>query len=258
MTPANFDTLAKLGTQVLSRHIVPICEKDVRGLTQGHGTGLLVSNNESNFLVTAAHVLEPLKEGRRLFIPAGKNAERNLFENWREPIRIDSAHTTDVAVLRFERDARPPYFDLGLVGIPFANLKSRALPRKTKDYFVTGFPATRVKHHIKNQTVEIEPLGNKAPSIDDALYEKFGLDPNTSIALDFDVNSIRRRNGILQAAPEPQGMSGSPVWELFEHAGPNDSKRNQVVRILIEHRRKDKLLVATDISVAKDLIIAYG
>ena len=161
-------------------------------------------------------------------------------------------------MLRFEGDGQPPYPDLGTICIPFANLKPHALPRGTKEYFVTGFPATRTKAHVKNQTVEIEPYGNRTQSIDDALYGGLGFNPKTSIALDFDVKSVRRPNGQLQEAPEPQGMSGSPVWELIDYAGPNDPTRSCVVGILIEHRRKNKLLVATDIAVAMQLINAYG
>ena len=71
-----FDALAKWGTTVLIRHVVPICEKDARGNTQGYGPSLLITNNGSNFLVTAAHVLDPLKQGRQLSIPCAKNADR--------------------------------------------------------------------------------------------------------------------------------------------------------------------------------------
>jgi hypothetical protein len=138
--------------------------------------------------------------------------------------------------------------------LSFECLLPRALPRHSKSYFVTGFPATKTRTRSQKEEVEVRPYSNWCSSIDDAGYDPLGLQSELSIALSFDVKNVQVDDGQSQMFPKPQGMSGSPIWLLYDHAGPNDAANTLVVGILIEHRRSDKLLVGTDISVAMDMI----
>ncbi|MDX2159331.1 MAG: trypsin-like peptidase domain-containing protein [Hyphomicrobiaceae bacterium] len=237
---------------------MPICERDARGHTQGHGSALLVEYSGSNFLVTASHVLAPIREGRRLYFPAATHQERTVVG----PCLVTkgqngSVDERDVAVVRLLGNGQPPYPEVDKACLPFANLKPHSARRSSMVYFATGFPATRTKTHVKRQRVEVEPFGHRVPSIDEARYASLGLDPRMSIAMQFDVKSVMVATGQRQRAADPHGMSGSPVWELYDHAGPNDL-RSCVAGILIEHRPKDKVLIATDISVAIDMIKALA
>ena len=54
--------------------------------------------------------------------------------------------------------------------------------------------------------------------------------------------------------PKPNGMSGSPVWLIYDDEGPNDPVHTPVVGILIEHCPSKLALVATDIGFAVDMI----
>jgi hypothetical protein len=49
-------------------------------------------------------------------------------------------------------------------------------------------------------------------------------------------------------------MSGSPVWLMYDQVSTNDPIHTPVVGILIEYHGSHKLLVATDIKVALDMI----
>lgn len=135
--------------EILLRNVVPICEKDNRGHTQGHGTGLLVQRGEANFLVTAAHVLDPLRDQRRLFFPCAQSGERKIVG------RILSTETpvgksrkedlVDIAVVKLDGESQPPYPEIQKESLEFSCLRPSVLPRSGKSLFVTGFPATRTK-----------------------------------------------------------------------------------------------------------------
>lgn len=249
--------LSRLG-EILVRNVVPICEKDQRGYTCGHGTGLLVTYKSQNFLVTAAHVLDPLREGRRLYFPCSAQGERNiqgpaLCTKAPDPADCNS-DKIDIGVVKLDGEWQPPYPEVNKVALPFDCLTPGAVPRTGKQYFVTGFPATRVRAHIRNQQVETRPYGNWCSSINDDEYQTKGLRPLQNFALSFDVKNVQADDGPTQSFPEPQGLSGSPIWLLYDEHGENDPTTNQVVGILIEHRRADKLLVGTDIKFAIELI----
>src|SRR5687767_192631 len=72
------DTVAvdKLST-ILSRHILPIFET-YREKPRLFGSGLLVSCERGSFVISAAHVFEPLKAGRDLFFYFEAGVTRNL------------------------------------------------------------------------------------------------------------------------------------------------------------------------------------
>jgi hypothetical protein len=55
-------------------------------------------------------------------------------------------------------------------------------------------------------------------------------------------------------APNPAGMSGSPIWVLYDHDGENDPTTNLVAGILIEHWRENQLFVGTDVGIARQMI----
>lgn len=244
---------------LLARNIVPICEKDARGDTQGHGTGLLVTSRGLNFLVTAAHALDPLIKGRRLFIPCATFGERDfLGSKMIATIPPDGQFRlndgVDIAVVKLEGDAQPPYLDIGKECLDLSWLRPASLPREGKSLFVTGYPATRVKTHRVREEVTMQPLGVAGMPMADDEYEAFGLEPAMSIVLPFDVNRVFNGSGPPITSADPKGLSGSPIWLLYDDPSENDGSEKQVVGIVIEHRRKNKFLVGTDISVAIDMI----
>ena len=251
-----FATAAKWG-ELLLRHIVPICERDMRGHTQGHGTGLLVSHRTRNFLVTASHVLKPLEEQRRLFYPCDRKTERNIggriLRTINNPIP-GHAYDLDIAVVLLEGDGQPPYPELNTFCLPMDSLQSNALPRHGKSYFAVGYPATKTFTHVKNQEVEARPFGHWCGSIPDSDYDSLNLSADRCLALEFNVKKVHSSPSKIQQAPDPQGMSGAPIWLLFDRDGENDATKNTVLGILTEHRRSEKLLVGTDIDVAIDMI----
>lgn len=249
--------LEELSGKVYLKHVLPICCDGVRGEPEVYGTALLVSSNDKAFLVSAAHVFDPLKEEKGLYFYSERGTKRKLTgelllskppENQQR-----KQDQLDIGVLRLDGDELPQFPSVEKFALPINALLPGALPRETKQYFVMGFPATKSKAHLIEKTFGLNPYGNLSGSIPDTDYQKHGLDPQTHIVMPFNKRSVLSKQGRGQF-PNPNGMSGSPVWLVYDGAGPNDSSRNHVVGILIEYRAQDRILVATDIGLALSLI----
>jgi hypothetical protein len=79
--------------------------------------------------------------------------------------------------------------------------------------------------------------------------------PEHHILISFDQKRVFGAGGVLRAFPKPAGMSGSPVWLLYDEIEDNNKAQNAVVGVLIEYHDDRKIMVATDIGVALDLIM---
>lgn len=72
--------------------------------------------------------------------------------------------------------------------------------------------------------------------------------------LNFDVKHTVTPKKEVRAFPNPSGMSGSPIWLLYDENGLNDPRQTPVVGIAIEHHKTERAIVATDIDIALRLI----
>jgi hypothetical protein len=247
------ERMAKLGERLL-RCTVPIFRAH-GGL---RGSGLLVSNRTSAFLVSAAHVFEPLESGDGLciFVAPDRmwNLQGRLLRTQAAEGKVDRF---DIGVLRFDEASAPPYPTINKEAIPVSDLVARALPRQKKQYFLTGFPATKTRREFRGRFLDSKPYANLLKSASEDEYVRLGRSQDFHIAMPF----VRRKvigPGPRQIEfPEPAGMSGSPVWLLpgdFRASLPTQAIQASVVGIFIEYLRPRSILIATDIRVALDLI----
>jgi hypothetical protein len=135
----------------LSRHVVGIFREGPHGRPESHGSGLLVSSSTRLFLISAAHVLDPLQSGTKLFFYAAPRVTRALAGSVRvtnpPPGKDRKTDRYDVGVLRLLEPPSPPKLAVNKTGLPLSALTPRALPRRGKQYLVTGFPASKSKFH---------------------------------------------------------------------------------------------------------------
>jgi hypothetical protein len=96
----------------LFRHVVPIFRENEERKPDSHGTGLLVSNSADLFLISAAHVFDPLLSGANLFFYAGPQLIRKLSGSFwltNSPKGTDrKADRYDIGVFRLQQPASPP------------------------------------------------------------------------------------------------------------------------------------------------------
>jgi len=59
--------------------------------------------------------------------------------------------------------------------------------------------------------------------------------------------------GNARNLPKPQGMSGSPIWVLFDERG-GDERVFPLVAIGTRYLRRERVLIGTDVRVAIDMI----
>jgi hypothetical protein len=250
------DTLARL-SEDLGRSVVPIFTIGRRGKPEGCGTGLLVSRNDQVFLVTAGHVIGDHEYNKKLFFYVNRNTTRNLLASFRKTFSLYPDHKDDrldIAVLRLDGFNSLPFGKSVKRPLPFSALKPFATPRDKKHYLVTGFPGSKSRYHVPSKLVRSAPYAAYCMSAE-LEYQKYNFLEETHIALNFDQRDVHAGDfGHSLNFPDPRGMSGSPVWLLFDENG-NNPIDTPVVGIMIEHRSDKRLLIATDIAIAIDIIV---
>jgi hypothetical protein len=189
------------------------------------------------FLVSAAHVLRLTKD-RRLYYYIDPNTTHSISGQ----LRISRHSNIDVAVVKLDRQPLPPYRAVDKVPMVESMLLSRALPRTGKHYMVSGFPASKNRANPSNLTVNARVYAYRTESIDGAAYSAAGIDPGLHIGLPLDLRAGFDPRGEPVAFPDPHGMSGSPVWLLYDDAEtPRDMF--QAVAVAVEYRKPQRLLV---------------
>jgi len=239
--------------------VVPIFRGDAAGQSESYGTGFLVANTTGSFLVSAAHVFDPLKSGHNLFFYVGHDRVHNLSGSIRLTTPSEGkADRLDIGVLRLEDAASPPYPQVNKQALPIDALMPAALPREKKHYFVTGFPVSKTQPHFVRQRIDSAPYGNWTTSAPRAAYERVDCSEPTHIVMPFNPKKVIGPHLETRAFPSPVGMSGSPVWLMYDQVETNNPIQTPVVGVLIEYHRRHRLLVAIDIKVALDMINGFS
>jgi hypothetical protein len=247
-------TVRKLSA-LLSRHIVPLFSEDGYRRPQPRGTGFLVSSASGSFLVSAAHVFDC---SRSLFFYVGPKTQRWLSGEARLTKKPDGksreSDRLDVGVLKLRSPGLPPYPQVDKYALPISDFMAGALPREGKVYLVLGFPGSKSQPHLVRRDVTSEPHAffNTSPPMQK--YTKIGVAPDSHIVIAFERTKALGPNGEVRTFPKPAGMSGSPVWLLYDEVGPNDPTRALVVGIFIEYKKSHHVMIAADISISLNMI----
>jgi hypothetical protein len=239
----------------LSRHVIPLFFEDQHRRPQPYGTGFLVSSAIGSFLVSAAHVFD---YPRPLFFYVGPKTQRWLSGECRlTKIPGGKSRDTDrldIGVLKLRSPGLPPYPQVDKYALPTSDLKASALPRESKIYLVFGFPGSKSQPHLVRRDVASEPYAFFNTSAPIQKYTEIGVAPDSHIAIPFERTKALGPNGEVRTFPMPAGMSGSPVWLLYDENGPNDPTQTLVVGIFIEYKKPHHVMIATDIGIALRMI----
>jgi hypothetical protein len=249
-------------SQVLGRCVVPIFRVDQNENQQAHGTGILVATSERTYLVSAAHVFDPMAAGEKLFIYVGRRERLFLSgELLRTLVPAGKSRLedrVDIGVLEMDPSTSPPYAAINKTALPIDAVAPGATRRQGKQYLVTGFPASKsVPHHVSREITSV-PFGNLCISAPTTVYDRLGLSEETNIVLQFDPKTTRGEKMRVVTSPSPAGLSGAPIWYVWDGASAtNHHDRSVLVGVLIEYRAPHRVLVATDIKIALDMIARF-
>jgi len=251
---ATDDGLIKLldeAGDVLSGCVIPLYMEE-RGRPSHFGTGFFVRSGSSNFLVSAAHVLE---FGESLFyyiepnVTAKLSGERRL-NRWNGDREKDPV---DVGVLMLDQNS-PPYPAIDKYAVDVSYLRSALLPREDKIYSIIGFPATRSRVKPASKEVLSTVYSFRNRSIPDKDYERLGCSPHSHIVLSVNLRDGVDSKGRQRNFPKPQGMSGSPIFMLLDEKPKFDIRSFPIVGIGTKYRRSQNALIGTDVAIAVAMI----
>jgi hypothetical protein len=168
-------------------------------------------------------------------------------------LRISKHDSIDVAAIKLEVAPLPPYRAVDKVPMAAKMLLPRALPRTGKHYMVCGFPSSKNRANPADQTISARVYAYRSDSIDDRAYAGANVDPTIHIALPLNLRRGIDPKGQPVAFPDPHGMSGAPVWLLYD-GDETDREVFPVVGVATEYRRAHKMLIATDICFVTDML----
>ena len=116
-------------------------------------------------------------------------------------------------------------------------------------YSVFGCPWRKVE--LDQRTFHSTLYEFKLTSVAHGIYDSSRIAKSSHIALGFDKKKMMDGTGRRVTAPNPEGMSGSPLWKLIQ---VDDSGRKRWTRrlsgIVIEHRSDKRLLVGVRVCAA--------
>jgi Trypsin-like peptidase domain len=235
----------------LLRHVVPLFTSTSRNVPEMVGTGFFVHSRGLDYLVSAAHVLDMLATGRPLYFYSDFNVVRHLHGKIiRTKVPASGtrgADRLDIGAVQLTAPGLPPYPSVDKLAVSVDDLYPRALPRDGKLYLVTGFPASRSRRNSQSRTMGSTAVMFQSISAETERYAALGTNPNDSIVLKFDVKNSALPNGRVQSAPNPAGMSGSPVWLVADSFNPTVFDVTPLVGVAIEHHKVQRAIVVTDI-----------
>ena len=224
----------------ISRFVIPLYV-EYGGKPSLIGSGFFVELNEKLALVSAAHVLNQISATNPLFV-------------YRRPDEV-----VQVTGKRYLSNSGG--IDLGFVlteglSLPWEDVDRFACieeylfphrtPRATRRYVIAGYPETKNRPNAGKQTIEAVIHAYHARSIDDRDYEPIGLDPKHVIALPLDRKRAFDLSGAKINFPKPNGMSGSPIWELF--TDPLSADEPRIFPLVgVGTTYKNKVMYGTDI-----------
>ena len=242
---------------VLLCHVLPLFTQTKGKRPVVVGTGFLVQHNGSSFLVSAAHVLDHVQLPRALYYyvePGTLCRVVGTVLRTTPPNGNRSEDRFDVGVVRLVDTALPPYPLVSKHSIGSASLRASQLPRTSKQYVVVGFPKSQSHANPANKQLKSRPYAFRIASAEAKQYQYLGLSDESHIVMQLDASHMFFPDGQVRAMPDPHGMSGSPLWLLYDAKGPNDPTSTPIVGVVIEYHKTEKLIVATDIALALHLI----
>ena len=226
--------------------IVPILGESEKGEPCPVGSGVLISIEGRNWIVTAAHVLDEAEFGnlylggeRDLLILEGDFFKSSLPPTGRKDDRIDLGY---VCV-----DSVSDGLSKNFCFLPEFHTETTHQTEEGRNYLFTGYPHKGVK--LKKPERKVAPLLHSFESkgIELLRYGAMGLDPRAHIAIGFNAKRAKNRDGKIETPKDQRGTSGGGVWIAGSGSVGTADVVPRLVGLVIEHRRSEKALVATKI-----------
>ena len=230
-----------------------------KGHPIGEGTGVLIEIDNKGFLVSAAHVLEKkdvylLQENYEISLGGKKFYTPIPEDSKREDDQID------IGVLELNTEDHERFKEF----FEFISLdKIEVNHHVTKDnyYMAIGFPSSKTDRTDSVEYIKSKPFIFTTQAIENEDLIKQGYSYSDNIFVEYNKKEVQEPGkNHLQIGPDPDGNSGGGLWHIVKNPGEFNIEifenyfPYKLVGILIEHKRREKVMIATRIDHVTEFI----
>jgi len=190
----------------ISPHLVPIVYRE-NGFMKPLGSSVFIKKANAHFLVTAYHVVEH-KKRVEIFIPF----KENYFSNIPAKRKLVINHPeVDLCIYPLEEiPANYIPIDYGSIG---------NCSRIDKEILLAGYPATRTKTYNNKIAFEMRFILTNIIK-HKGFFRVFNEKAN--YICDFKQKKILNGSGTISRFPDPRGMSGGAMFEIWSEPGKKE------------------------------------
>jgi hypothetical protein len=214
------------------------------------GSGILLKDHESLYLVTAAHVMDRFDgEEYRLFLDGVGCLVAILGEehcSYTEDPFNRSDDRQDISIVKLSNEMQTRLDPSHFITSEKIDILGDHDPQW--GYFCVGIPAKKGDETIDENRREIlpSPYGLCAKESDIETYCKLQVTKSTHLALNFNVKKAYSKDNVRRTAPALNGLSGAPIWGFIKKS--DTEIQPVIVAILTEYHQKDiKAILCTRI-----------
>lgn len=231
------------------------------------GTGTLLRIADEHFLITAAHVVDPVKRDKEPLLMAPRGESKGLIDLGREffmltegpknrPDHSDDSY--DVAAVSLSTDNVKKIRSEFFITLDKTEPNIRTKPGTI--YTTMGYPEVDSNPDIYSHVITSKPQsvttvayhGQRGPIAD--------FDSKVHLALDFRANNVMDGSGISKVLPGQEGMSGSAIFRVCTIEELKSGWNQDFIRlvgILHRYNRKLGVYIGTRLGYVLQLIVKY-
>lgn len=212
------------------------------------GSSILFQVADHKFLISAAHVFD--QEDETIYFSKGNVLVLASVQVYStpKPDNDRSKDKIDIAIMQLPEEVATS-LDPSLKFLSPDDLDTNDLNGPNKKYSFTGYPATKAKPNFvlkKIKTTSVEYSLNPVPT---SKFDEAGWNVGLHVVGEFDIENMAYADGKRITAPQPNGISGGPVW--VKHPPYDEYK---LVGIGIEWDKKHCMMVGVRIGAAITMI----
>ena len=225
--------------------VSPIFIPAPNGDAQVIGTGILLRVGPSEFVVTAAHVMDI---ARHEFYVGGESrivAVSGRYTNTHAPGGLRANDRFDLAIIPLRESEVADLRDSRFLALEELEPSEVVDYRPTwgSKYLMVGFPATK-QGKTRDNVVQVDPLRFAARARPLADYVDTHWSPRDHLIIEYDKKVAWTLNGQV-TLPDPNGVSGGGLFRIRGWVGEED-ERETLVAIPIEYLgKRAKAVVGT-------------
>ena len=176
---------------------------------------------------------------------------RLTTNKWSGPRENDQL---DLAAVRLEGSGLPPYpavdkFQLDVGALQFATTQS-----PTARYGAIGFPASKTRVRHSPAELRVAPYALLAQLAPQREYAHKGLRPESHLYLVFNRRKSFNLVGQGRSFPKPHGLSGAPVFELFDEEKSHQGESFPIAGVVTTWKPQEHRLLCASAFALRELV----